>query len=203
MCETRLARQEQGQGPQLRNLLQCSCLHFIFGKAVLALTYLQRNIVRPEANHHETTPDTQHSQDENRFHAELESSRAAPCLCNLTRILLRHSSAAHVFGAASCAGRNVLLFFNPFRPSPLDITRSTVPSMKLHSLSLLQWTTFSIAWLPSQKNLFACEIEHNPGLKIRGVNLGSLFVVEPWMAGTEWTSMAVTGNAPSSIASNL
>ena len=115
-------------------------------------TCLRRNIVRPEANHHDTTPDTQHTQDENHFHAELESSRAAPCPCNLTRILLRRSSAAHVFGAASCAGRNELLFFNPFRPSPLDLTRSTVPSMKLHSLSLLQLPhiLYSLAALPEE-----------------------------------------------------
>lgn len=32
-----------------------------------------------------------------------------------------------------------------------------------------------------------------PEDKIRGVNLGSLFIIEPWMASTEWSSMGCDG----------
>ncbi len=34
----------------------------------------------------------------------------------------------------------------------------------------------------------------NPGVgKIRAVNLGSQFIIEPWMAGDEWSSMGCAG----------
>ncbi|KAJ1556821.1 hypothetical protein HK405_001714, partial [Cladochytrium tenue] len=52
------------------------------------------------------------------------------------------------------------------------------------------------AWLPvvhknvtslAGKNLFVTSA--GAVAKFRGVNLGSLFVVEPWMAGSEWSSV--------------
>ncbi|XP_055354489.1 uncharacterized protein LOC129600112 [Paramacrobiotus metropolitanus] len=47
--------------------------------------------------------------------------------------------------------------------------------MILIGFALLSTATLICAWLPDGK--------------IRGVNLGSLFVIEPWMAHTEWTRM--------------
>lgn len=65
--------------------------------------------------------------------------------------------------------------------------------MKLLLLLALGFSISSEAWMPYQKKLFASEAKQNPGLRIRGVNLGSLFVFEPWMAGTEWRSMGCSG----------
>ncbi|KAE9963356.1 hypothetical protein BLS_009374 [Venturia inaequalis] len=79
----------------------------------------------------------------------------------------------------------------------------------LFSFALTAW-----AWLPSERNLF--DVADPPGAfvsylsagngriarrtlpasgKIRGVNLGSLFVVEPWMASNEWSIMGCSGMA--------
>lgn len=66
---------------------------------------------------------------------------------------------------------------------------------------LLGLFTSCYAWLPSEKalfnkhhtnatNSFRDERRWLPASgKIRGVNLGSMFVVEPWMAEDEWASM--------------
>jgi aryl-phospho-beta-D-glucosidase BglC (GH1 family) len=47
-------------------------------------------------------------------------------------------------------------------------------------LGLFCFFTLANAWLPSES-------------KIRGVNLGGLFIVEPWMMGDEWNSMGCGG----------
>lgn len=58
----------------------------------------------------------------------------------------------------------------------------------------------AIAWLPSDHSLLpaptdplidpATNITSTPPMgKIRGVNLGSMFVFEPWMASTSWATM--------------
>lgn len=77
----------------------------------------------------------------------------------------------------------------------------------LSSVAISTW-----AWLPSERNLF--NISDPPDAfdtylpsgygrvakrtlpsfgKIRGVNLGSLFVLEPWMASNEWSQMGCSG----------
>ncbi|KAL5410855.1 hypothetical protein PMIN04_010490 [Paraphaeosphaeria minitans] len=68
-------------------------------------------------------------------------------------------------------------------------------------LSLLTFTSAVSAWLPAERGLFKSEARSlsigqgrsitkrfNPE-KIRGVNLGSLFIVEPWMMGQAWNDM--------------
>ncbi|QDS69220.1 hypothetical protein FKW77_001058 [Venturia effusa] len=79
----------------------------------------------------------------------------------------------------------------------------------LSSLAATAW-----AWLPSERNLFNVadpsdafdtHIPAGNGRsrkrtlpssgKIRGVNLGSLFVLEPWMASNEWSTMGCSGMA--------
>jgi glucan endo-1,6-beta-glucosidase len=77
--------------------------------------------------------------------------------------------------------------------------------------STLLFSSFAftaLAWLPSKRNLFnvtsptdAFEVDLSAGNgrtvkrtlpssgKIRGVNLGSLFIVEPWMAKDEWSKL--------------
>ena len=75
--------------------------------------------------------------------------------------------------------------------------------MRLSLVSLLGCLAISHAWLPSDKGLFG-ETKNTtiPNLavgkgravlptsgKIRGVNLGSMFIVEPWMASNEWATM--------------
>ncbi|KAF2477974.1 glycoside hydrolase [Lindgomyces ingoldianus] len=82
--------------------------------------------------------------------------------------------------------------------------------MKLSVLSLLAITTAVSAWLPHERNLFgeqpnsvASYLPAGRGRavkrftsgynKIRGVNLGSLFIIEPWMASQEWDSMGCGG----------
>ena len=74
--------------------------------------------------------------------------------------------------------------------------------MRFSTLALLGCAALTQAWLPADKNLFGDEAKTiaagkgrtvkrwEPGSgKIRGVNLGSMFIVEPWMAGDEWSSM--------------
>ncbi|MCJ1475088.1 hypothetical protein MMC13_003748 [Lambiella insularis] len=65
-----------------------------------------------------------------------------------------------------------------------------------------------MAWLPKDTGYFSKQADMNtynntivdshrtfanrryiPGFEIRGVNLGSMFIVEPWMASTEWATM--------------
>lgn len=75
-------------------------------------------------------------------------------------------------------------------------------------LLMLQCAVLAVAWLPKDTGYFSKQADMNtyndtivdshrtfanrryiPGFEIRGVNLGSLFVVEPWMASTEWATM--------------
>jgi aryl-phospho-beta-D-glucosidase BglC (GH1 family) len=82
--------------------------------------------------------------------------------------------------------------------------------MKYSLISLLALTGAVSAWLPADRNLFgehpnsvARSISIGNGRsikrftsgfnKIRGVNLGSLFIIEPWMCGEEWKSMGCDG----------
>lgn len=65
--------------------------------------------------------------------------------------------------------------------------------MYSYTLLVLAVARLTSAWMPYQKDLFADQAEQNPGLRIRGVNLGSLFVIEPWMASAEWDSMGCSG----------
>ncbi|KAF2495681.1 glycoside hydrolase [Lophium mytilinum] len=80
--------------------------------------------------------------------------------------------------------------------------------MHIGLISILSLVAVVSAWLPSDTDLFGPEPQTNATFsnlsagkgrvvkkwlpssgKIRGVNLGSLFVVEPWMASTEWATM--------------
>jgi aryl-phospho-beta-D-glucosidase BglC (GH1 family) len=82
--------------------------------------------------------------------------------------------------------------------------------MKGSLLSLLTLSVAVSAWLPAERDLFgeqpnsvARSIASGKGRsvkrfgpsfnKIRGVNLGSLFIIEPWMCGEEWKSMGCDG----------
>jgi glucan endo-1,6-beta-glucosidase len=82
--------------------------------------------------------------------------------------------------------------------------------MRSSLLSLLALTSAVTAWLPHERNMFgeqpnsvARNIAAGKGRtvkrfdsgfnKIRGVNLGSLFIIEPWMASQEWSSMGCGG----------
>jgi hypothetical protein len=76
--------------------------------------------------------------------------------------------------------------------------------MKLSLLVLSSLLAVASAWLPTERNLF---IEPSASIptrilgapdhhtkrfessKIRGVNLGSLFIIEPWMTNDTWVSM--------------
>jgi hypothetical protein len=78
--------------------------------------------------------------------------------------------------------------------------------MKYSLVNLLAMTGAVSAWLPSERNFFGEQpnsvVRNIPAgqgrsvkrfgpsfNKIRGVNLGSLFVVEPWMMGGSWSGM--------------
>src|SRR5438034_3175420 len=78
--------------------------------------------------------------------------------------------------------------------------------MKSLFLALLGCATFANAWLPAERGLFGGDEVSGkiragsertskrwlpfPSIdKIRGVNLGGMFVFEPWMAQAEWKSM--------------
>ncbi|PVI00523.1 glycoside hydrolase family 5 protein [Periconia macrospinosa] len=82
--------------------------------------------------------------------------------------------------------------------------------MKCTIVNLLALSGAVTAWLPSERNLFgeqpnsvARNLPAGQGRsvkrfdpsfnKIRGVNLGSLFIIEPWMASSEWNSMGCGG----------
>ncbi|KAJ5219528.1 glucan endo-1-6-beta-glucosidase B, partial [Penicillium chermesinum] len=51
---------------------------------------------------------------------------------------------------------------------------------------LLAGLPVALAWLPTDAGRSLSAFSSNGTSKIRGVNLGSSFVVEPWMAYTEW-----------------
>jgi len=85
--------------------------------------------------------------------------------------------------------------------------------MKLQIFALLQCALLAAAWMPKDNGYFNknkgntttssnTTIVNNhrsfkhrrsvatiPSFEIRGVNLGSLFIIEPWMASTEWANM--------------
>ncbi|KAF2195249.1 glycoside hydrolase family 5 protein, partial [Zopfia rhizophila CBS 207.26] len=82
--------------------------------------------------------------------------------------------------------------------------------MKFSILSLLTCATAVSAWLPYERDMFGEQpntvksfLPAGKGRtvkrfssgynKIRGVNLGSLFIIEPWMASQEWDSMGCGG----------
>ncbi|ORY04290.1 glycoside hydrolase superfamily [Clohesyomyces aquaticus] len=68
--------------------------------------------------------------------------------------------------------------------------------MKFSLLSLLALGTAVQAWLPHERNLFGEQPSSRFSSsynKIRGVNLGSLFIIEPWMASQEFASMGCGG----------
>lgn len=83
----------------------------------------------------------------------------------------------------------------------------------VHWSLILSFAAAVSAWIPSTRNLTALDGNNLfeapaggvgsakrwlPGkLPIRGVNLGSLFVVEPWMAGTEWSNVLKCGSTKS------
>ncbi len=84
--------------------------------------------------------------------------------------------------------------------------------MRFHSFgsfALLSLASVTEAWLPHERGMFGWEEAHIPAGKgrierrwlpkpgkVRGVNLGSSFIIEPWMAQDEWKSMGC-GDAPS------
>lgn len=79
--------------------------------------------------------------------------------------------------------------------------------MKTSLLSLLCLSSAVSAWLPADRNLFGDQVQNvartisigkgrslkrwvsGNNNKMRGVNLGSLFIIEPWMCNDEWQSM--------------
>jgi aryl-phospho-beta-D-glucosidase BglC (GH1 family) len=81
--------------------------------------------------------------------------------------------------------------------------------MKFVFLSFLFFATAAEAWMPTDRNLFNASTtknaSHNAASsnfgkrylrrdgKIRGVNLGSMFIFEPWMARQEWDEMGCGG----------
>lgn len=58
----------------------------------------------------------------------------------------------------------------------------TIAMKQNQLIALLASLPTALAWLPADKSLSA----FNGTSKIRGVNLGSSFIVEPWMAYGEW-----------------
>lgn len=68
--------------------------------------------------------------------------------------------------------------------------------MLFKNVLLLGLATLASAWLPEDKLLKNETISKRwlpASGKIRGVNLGSLFIVEPWMANDEWNAMGCGG----------
>ena len=126
--------------------------------------------------------------------------------------LLRSSAPNAIRETIVLSTFSFLLFFS-FGNKSLVIADSHSP-MQLKILSLLLSLPLVRAWLPSDKHLFGnfttdtsnYTISAGNGRslkrwlpatgKIRGVNLGSMFVIEPWMASTEWADMGC-GNAAS------
>lgn len=83
--------------------------------------------------------------------------------------------------------------------------------MRTSVLSLLGSLAVSAAWLPTDKTNIIGNVKRSsdflpagngrivqratgPTGKIRGANLGSMFIIEPWMAADEWSTMGC-GNA--------
>lgn len=66
-------------------------------------------------------------------------------------------------------------------------------------LSILPLLPFTTAWLPTSPPASALPLTaftHSNTTSIRGVNLGSLFIVEPWMARHTWdTTLGCVGAA--------
>jgi aryl-phospho-beta-D-glucosidase BglC (GH1 family) len=67
--------------------------------------------------------------------------------------------------------------------------------MHLRNFLLLGLSTLATAWLPSDRSRNSTlDARWLPASgKIRGVNIGSLFIVEPWMASDEWNAMGCGG----------
>lgn len=65
--------------------------------------------------------------------------------------------------------------------------------MKLTKFTLAALIPLTIAWLPETDKLIISTNDTNlftpSNGKIRGVNMGSLFVFEPWIAETTWSNM--------------
>lgn len=75
--------------------------------------------------------------------------------------------------------------------------------MKYSLFSLFAFSSAVSAWLPYERDLFSRYPNNyisagkgrsvkrfdSGNSKVRGVNLGSLFIIEPWMASQEWASM--------------
>ena len=74
--------------------------------------------------------------------------------------------------------------------------------------AVLGFTAIVQAWLPSDRELFQNKTRDTPKRwlpssgTIRGVNLGSMFIVEPWMAATEWSDMGC-GSYASEVGSQI
>lgn len=80
--------------------------------------------------------------------------------------------------------------------------------MRLTVLGALPFTSFVSAWIPgiekqvlakdgtdlfNRTSRFSSTKRTLPSGKIRGVNLGSQFVFEPWIAESEWSSTGCAG----------
>ncbi|GMG31317.1 unnamed protein product [Aspergillus oryzae] len=62
--------------------------------------------------------------------------------------------------------------------------------MRLQSLIVLLGTApLALAWLPTDQGRSLSTFTNTNTTKIRGVNLGSHFIMEKWMASSEWSSM--------------
>jgi len=73
---------------------------------------------------------------------------------------------------------------------------------RLYLFALTALASLGHAWLPAEQADEPSDLRHAkrnskrwlpPTQKIRGVNLGSLFVFEPWMAGNTWNAMCGEG----------
>lgn len=62
-------------------------------------------------------------------------------------------------------------------------------AMKCSLLVLLGGVSASLAWLPTDDGRNLSAFSNTGTSKIRGVNLGSSFIIEKWMASGEWSSM--------------
>lgn len=87
--------------------------------------------------------------------------------------------------------------------------------MKSLILTFTAYAALSVAWMPTKYNHLTSHVKNRhqapilrrqedqnettrwlpSNLPIRGVNLGSHFIMEPWMANNEWNSMGCGGQA--------